>query len=250
MNKTVKTIYRSLIERESRNHLLVVMLSVLALLVVSGCAVTPQLAVGVDAIDSGRQVQDVRYILKPVVNGVDESDLHFIEYSAHIDDALQKRGMVRAETAEQANVEIAVNYGYQRRQSALVSRYSAFNDPFYFNRRCGHRLSVHCSRGFSSRHYDRFDRFDRFHHRHRGYVDVIESYRVFVTLGARQIGTAVDQSALWTTRARANFAKPDLRVTLPLLLVAAQEYIGVDTGQERTVVLSGDDLSIVSSERE
>lgn len=226
------------------------MLSVLALLVVSGCAVTPQLAVGVDAIDSGRQVQDVRYILKPVVNGVDESDLHFIEYSAHIDDALQKRGMVRAETAEQANVEIAVNYGYQRRQSALVSRYSAFNDPFYFNRRCGHRLSVHCSRGFSSRHYDRFDRFDRFHHRHRGYVDVIESYRVFVTLEARQIGTAVDQSALWTTRARANFAKPDLRVTLPLLLVAAQEYIGVDTGQERTVVLSGDDLSIVSSERE
>ena len=250
MNKTVKTIYRSLIERESRNHLLVVMLSVLALLVVSGCAVTPQLAVGVDAIDSGRQVQDVRYILKPVVDGVDESDLHFIEYSAHIDNALQKRGMVRAETAEQANVEIAVNYGYQRRQSALVSRYSAFNDPFYFNRRCGHRLGVHCSRGFSSRHYDRFDRFDRFHHRHRGYVDVIESYRVFVTLEARQIGTAVDQSALWTTRARANFAKPDLRVTLPLLLVAAQEYIGVDTGQERTVVLSGDDLSIVSSERE
>ena len=150
MNKTVKTIYRSLIERESRNHLVVVMLSVLALLVVSGCAVTPQLAVGVDAIDSGRQVQDVRYILKPVVDGVDESDLHFIEYSAHIDNALQKRGMVRAETAEQANVEIAVNYGYQRRQSALVSRYSAFNDPFYFNRRCGHRLSVHCSRGFSS----------------------------------------------------------------------------------------------------
>lgn len=181
------------------------------------------------------------------MDGVDESDLHFIEYSAHIDNALQKRGMVRAETAEQANVEIAVNYGYQRRQSALVSRYSAFNDPFYYNRRCGHRLSVHCSRGFSSRHYDRFDRF---HHRHRGYVDVIESYRVFVTLEARQIGTVVDQSALWTTRARANFAKPDLRVTLPLLLVAAQEYIGVDTGQERTVVLSGDDLAIVSSERE
>lgn len=247
MSRIVKAVYCAPIERESRNHLVVVVLSVLTLLVVSGCAITPQLAVGVDAIDSGRQVQDVRYILKPAVDGVDESDLHFIEYSAHIDNALQKRGMVRAETAEQANVEIAVNYGYQRRQSALVSRYSAFNDPFYYNRRCGHRLSVHCSRGFSSRHYDRFDRF---HHRHRGYVDVIESYRVFVTLEARQIGTATDQSALWTTRARANFAKPDLRVTLPLLLVAAQEYIGVDTGQERTVVLSGDDLSIVSSERE
>ena len=247
MSRIVKAVYCAAIERESRNHLVVVMLSVLTLLVVSGCAITPQLAVGVDAIDSGRQVQDVRYILKPAVDGVDESDLHFIEYSAHIDNALQKRGMVRAETAEQANVEIAVNYGYQRRQSALVSRYSAFNDPFYYNRRCGHRLSVHCSRGFSSRHYDRFDRF---HHRHRRYVDVIESYRVFVTLEARQIGTATDQSALWTTRARANFAKPDLRVTLPLLLVAAQKYIGVDTGQERTVVLSGDDLSIVSSERE
>ena len=246
MNRTVETVYCAPIECKSRSPLVSVMLSVLALLVVSGCAITPQLAVGIDAIDSGRQVQDVRYILKPVVDGVDDSDLHFIEYSAHIDSALQKRGMVRAETAEQANVEIAVNYGYQRSQSALLSRYSTFNDPFYFNRRCGRRLSVHCSRGFSSRHYDRFDRF---HHRHRQTIDVIESYRVFVTLEARQTGTAVDQSALWTTRARANFAKPDLRVTLPLLLVAAQEYIGVDTGRERTVVLSGDDLAIVSSDK-
>ena len=67
-----------------------------------------------------------------------------------------------------------------------------------------------------------------------------------VTLEARLKDAEADQPALWATRARANFAKPDLRVTLPLLLVAAEEYIGVDTGHERTVVLSGDDLAIGS----
>jgi len=183
----------------------VMLLSVVAMLFGSGCTVLPRLAVSVDAIDSGQAVQDVRYVLKPVVKDVDESDLHFIEYSRHIESALQKHGMTKADSADQANVEIAVNYGFKRHQRALL-RHSVFDDPFYFERRCRQRQNGRCVRWYRSRFYDRHDWF---HERYRRQVDVITNYRVFVSLEARLKDADAAQPALWTTRARARFRKPD-----------------------------------------
>lgn len=214
---------------------LAVLFAVLALLL-GGCTSIPRLAVNVDAINSGQPVRDVRYVLKPVVKGVDQSDLHFIEYSRHIDNALQQRGMTKAKSASQANVEIEVNYGHKRYQRAF-RRHSIFDDPFYHERRCVRRHKGRCMQWYP------YSRFDWWYDRPR-HVDVITNYRVFVALEARRIDAAAGEPALWTTRARARFAKPDLRVTLPLLLVAAKDYIGVDTGHERTVVLTGDELSV------
>ena len=206
-------------------------------LVLGGCTTSPRLSVDIDAINSGQPVQDVRYVLKPVVKGVDESDLHFIEYSRHIDNALQQRGMTKADAPAQANVEIEVNYGYKRYQRA-VRRHSVFDDPFYHERRCRHWHKGRCVQWYPYRSFDWW--YDRPAH----HVDVITGYRVFVVLEAKRIGAAEGEPSLWTTRAWARFSKPDLRVTLPLLLVAAEEYIGVDTGHERTVVLTGDELSV------
>lgn len=219
----------------------VVALSLVALLLGSGCTIMPRLSVGVDAIDSGQSVQDVRYLLKPAVKGVDESDLHFLEYSQHIDSALQKRGMTKAVSAEQANVEVLVNYGHKHFQRA-IRRHALLDDPFFRERRCWRWKNGRCL------HWRHYDRYDWWYDRPRHHVDVVSSYRVFLALEARLIDADKDQPALWTTRARAHFAKPDLRVTLPLLLLAAEEYIGVDTGRERTVVLSGDDMAAVSQE--
>lgn len=230
------------------NRLGPILTAVCVLLVSAGCAITPQLSVNVDAIDSGQSVQDVRYVLKPAVDGVDKSDLHFIEYSRHIDKALQQRGMQKAGSVAQANVEIAVDYGYERVEQA-VFRSSGYYDPFFFHRGCGRFNRAGCSDRFSSRN---FDRFGPSYGRHRQHVDVIPNYLVFIALEARHIdrhtniapGQAAGQSAnpsveqaaeqsaeqsaaLWATRARAHFAKPDLRITLPLLLIAAEEYLSL-----------------------
>lgn len=223
----------------------VTLLSAVALLLGGGCTITPQLAVNIDAIDSGQAVQDARYVLKPVVKGVDESDLHFAEYSRHIDNALQKHGMTRVDSVDEANVQISVNYGIKSRQRALL-RHSVLDDPFYYERRCRHRHKGQCLHRYPSRFYDHNDWF---YGPRRRQVDVLTSYSVFVSLEARLIDTDTAKPVLWTTRARARFAKPDLRVTLPLLLVAAEDFIGVDTGRERTVILRGDELAIASSKK-
>ena len=204
------------------------------LLLASGCTLSPRLTVNVDAIDSGESPQPVRYVLVPAVEGVDASDLHFIEYAGHIDRALQKRGMIAAGSAAEANVEIEVSYGHKRVVREFV-RHSIFDDPFFYDRRCRRWHKGHCVRWYPAR-------YDWWHARHHREVDVVTSYRVFVALEAHRIGAEPGAPALWTTRARARFARPDLRVTLPLLLTAAEQYIGVDTGRERTVVLSADEL--------
>jgi len=227
--------YLSAEKKRGAYRSLALIMAMLAL-VLGGCTSVPRLSVDVDAINSGQSVQDVRYVLKPVVKGVDDSDLHFIEYSRHIDNALQQKGMAKAESPAQANVEIEVNYGYKRYQRA-VRRHSVFDDPFYHERRCRQWHKGRCVRWYPYRSFDWW--YDRPAH----HVDILTGYRVFVVLEAKRIDAAEGEPALWTTRARARFSKPDLRVTLPLLLAAAEDYIGVDTGHERTVVLTGDELS-------
>ncbi|OED36943.1 hypothetical protein AB833_25300 [Chromatiales bacterium (ex Bugula neritina AB1)] len=207
----------------------------LLLLFASGCTVVPRITVGIDSISSQSSLPRFSYVLKSAVAGVDESDLHFIEYSNHIHDALARRGMVKAESADDATVEIKVDYGSTRHQRTVTRQ--VFHDDYSYSRRvCKHRNSHgKCTNWVHRRHRGLWDPW-------KSEVRVVTAHDIFVSLEARA-KDAGTQPALWATRARALVAKPDLRVTLPLLLVAARDHIGTNTGHEITVVLRGDELT-------
>ncbi len=227
------------IARAGSRSRLVHALAMLSLLtVVSGCTFLPSITVGIDGIGSGGNLAQSRYTLKSAVAGVDETDLHFLEYSAHIDAALAKRGMLPATAREPATVEIAVNYGTSRQQRTVTTPFR--NDDFFRPpRQCLRRNDQGTCTEWVRRHRDPFR--DPFHSPR---YTVVTSYRTFITLEARAIDSNDSQPALWATRARTSVATPDIRATLPLLLVAASDYIGTNTGREVTVVLRADDPAL------
>lgn len=205
----------------------------LLLLLASACTVSPSVTVAVDAISAAPTTagaEDSRYVLKPMVAGVDDTDLHFLEYAEHIHTALESRGMQPAPSADLANVEIEVNYGaspqqrlvsvpgLQRHRASLTERFCARRDD---RGRCRHWRSRPV--------YERLGLFDRLD---RGELRVQSYYRIFVTLEAFDKRDSPQRSPLWLTRARIESSRSDLRAAIPTLLAAASDYIGSDTGRE------------------
>ena len=214
-------------------------LAVFSLLVLAtGCTVSPTLAVAVDAISTERAADDARYQLKPVVDGVDDADLHYLEYAEHIHTALQSLGLRRAESAAEAAIEIEVNYGAGSDQRLVVVP-GLRSSPFRTHRYCSHRdPGGRCRLWQTRRLHDPWDVFDR---RHRDHVRVVPYYRLFLTLEAFSIGSDSDsdsgRSAIWIARAKMASGRSDLRAAMPALVAAVSDYIGKDTEREVLVVL-------------
>ncbi len=217
-------------------HRLIRCIAAAALLMLSAaCTVSPKVTVAVDAISATAVADDPRYVLVPVVAGVDESDLHFREYAEHIHNALKGSGMRRAESAELANVEIEVNYGSSPQQRLVtvpgLHRRASLND-----RHCVHRDPRGRCRQWRSRLFsDRFDLFDR---QVGDNVRVRSYYRIFLTLEAFDKTAVEKRSPLWVTRARIESNRSDMRLAMPALIEAAADYIGEDTGREVYVTLA------------
>lgn len=215
----------------------------------AACTLIPSLSVDIDSINGGELVSSGTYTLNPVVKDVGSSDLRFLEYSKHIHKALARKGLSPAEPDQLADISVDVNYGVTR-YDRTVSRPIFRNSEFYNyprKRQCRQRDS-----NGRCRYWHRYPVFyDHYRHRdlftpHR--VDVVPGFRVFITLEAYATDAADDTPALWSTRARALVRKPDLRTTLPLLLAAARDYVGTDTGHEVTVNLRADDPALSDSE--
>ena len=202
------------------------------LLLISACTVSPNIRVAVDAISAQSipEADDWRYVLKPVVKGVERTDLHFLEYAEHIHAALQAQGLRPAKSAEFANVEIEVDYGVSRQQQ-LVSVPRLQNSRATLSERfCARRDDRGRCRQWRDRPvHDRLGLFDR---ETRADVRVTSYYRVFVALEAIDQRESSQRSPLWVTRARIESSRSDLRTALPVLIAAARDYIGTDTGRE------------------
>lgn len=209
----------------------------LLLLGLSGCSFKPTMTVGVDGIGTGINASQTRYTLESAVDGVDESDLHFIEYARYIDSALQQRGMRKADSLDTADVIVAVNYGSSL-QTRTVFR-PLNNDLFHYRHRClGRPHSLRCRRLRSLHARDRFSIFAR------DRADVVVSRRAFIALEARSTEASAGAPALWATRARAAVSTSDLRVVMPWLIAAAADYIGTDTQREVVVSVDADDAGL------
>lgn len=215
----------------------IVRLAVLAILLASSaaCTVAPTFTVAVDSIAASPvSGSPQRYVLKPVVAGVDSGDLRFQTYAAHIHRALEAMAFVQASDADRADIEIEVNYGAVRDEKTLVTpRLRSLERP---RRHCRHRDAGGKCRAWQigGLHHDGFGQY-------LDEIRVVPYYRVFIALEAFAIAES-RRTALWSTRARADTAGPDLRVALPLLLTAASDHIGTDTGREIAVVLDRGDI--------
>jgi len=61
--------------------------------------------------------------------------------------------------------------------------------------------------------------------------------------------TTNTEKQLWSTVITSRGSSNDLRMVMPYLLGAAEEYIGVDTGKKLEVVINGNDERVSSLKR-
>ena len=212
--------------------------ALIAVLLLSvGCTTAPRFSATVDAIAVEGDVNH-SYVLKPVVDGVDSADLHFREYAGYIHSALESQGLVRAQSAQDASIEIEVNYG-AKRDHRIVSSPSLYTDLQRTQRVCQRRDRNGRCRLWQTRSVPREP--PELDNRLRDDFRVLSYYRLFIALEAIDIKNSAEREVLWSTRARTNRTNPDLRTAMPLLVAAASQYVGRDTGREVPVVLQLDD---------
>jgi len=158
------------------------------------------------------------YILVSGIEGVDETDLYFKEYSKYINNALDKQGYKHVDSKEKADLEIEVLYFI----GADKHYYSYSNE--YSNEYSSSNVS-------SAGEYNTFPVYLRL----RAYD--LKHYKMTKKKIYR-----------WETTVTTNIPRNDLRLYMPYLVDAMQVYIGKDSSVNSYIVITSDrdDSSIVT----
>ncbi len=221
-----------------RTSLLIVFLG-LSLITV-GC--TNRISVVVDAISSDADnAVGKRYVLTSAMEGVDNKDLFFREFSRYFEYVLQKEGYTKADSKQNADIEIFFGYGI----SDGITDISTFSWPVY-DTVGGESISItetstdssgkpttttrviyippritRVGTTFESRTYTTFNR-----------TAILEARKISVDGGSGD--------ALWKILISSVGASNHIREVMPYLAVASAGFIGKNTRKKRVFVVEHD----------
>jgi hypothetical protein len=226
-----------------RKSILLVISPLLLVLLFPGC--TTHHRVRVDALSTGEVRgfgSESSYVLASGHEGVKESDLLFKNVARHLNPVLEGRGYRLADDAESADLQIVVD-AYMSEPLVETERYSepvyVYSGGYYQS----YRVPVVNDKGKVVRyHYASYWEPSRMHH--GGWVDQnrqITVYDKILRLSARpflESGKLGDEE--WTIIVALRDSSTDYRAALPILLMAADPYIGEQTDTQEVVVIRAD----------
>ena len=220
---------------------LIALFFVLPTLLLAGCA--GYVTVNVSAISSNTVDSfGTRYLFASAMRDVDTKDLYFREYSQYFETILQKKGYIKVTHSLNADLEISFAYAISDGTTGI----SVFSWPIYetFG---GETITItEQTRGPSgkltttTRQVHVPVRVQRI-----GTEVETRSYTLFnrtATLEARVInkdGSIGD--IVWMVLISSIGNSGDLRGTMPYLAAASAEFIGINTGEQRKVVVNRKD---------
>ncbi len=197
------------------------------------CAQGLGFTVQVDSLrDPGAAVR-TRYVLVPAVENVRENDLQYREFATYIRRALAQRGFTEA-SPETADLSILVTYGIGNPET----RAHTYSVPV-FGQTGGGTATYSGSSvgpGGSTFSHGTINQPAQF-----GVVGSVTknrsvtTYFRFLTLEAVDLATYRQTQAivpLWKTTVSSTGTSPDLRLVFPVLVGAAADYVGTDTGRQ------------------
>ncbi len=225
---------------------------VFVLSVLTACA--GHVTVNVSAISSNTVDSfGTRYVFASAMRDVDTKDLYFREYSQYFDTILQKKKYIKVTDRQNADLEISFAYAISDGTTGI----SVFSWPIYetFG---GETITItEQTRGPSgkltttTRQVHIPVRVQRI-----GTEVQTRSYTLYnrtATLEARVInkdGSIGD--VVWMVLISSIGSSSDLRGTMPYLAAASAEFIGINTGEQRKIVVNRKDpfvLELKSSVR-
>ena len=209
-----------------------------------GCAGTPtpfpntvwpsyQFPITVNSIASPAAMPTERqYILLPGMKNVKSDDLQFMEFEGYIEKVLRRKGYTRTTDDKKADLLIFLSYG--------------MGDP----RTTSYTFTT--SYGYSFPVGDMW-----FSAPAKTQTNQVVSYKINLVLDAYDIKTAGQQHQIWKTTVTSSSRIPnnvpggifvvtyydisDLRVQIPYMVAAAQDYFGTNTRSTKRFVIRGDD---------
>lgn len=211
-----------------------IVLSSIIITLLVGCATGPVFHVSVDSISPPEAESKKMYILLPGLKNVETTDLQFKEYATYVERALTSRGLVKANSLEDANIAIFLAYGIGNPQDNIysyslpiwgqtgVSSSSTFGTVNTFGNTATYSGTTTYTPTYGV----------------TGFMPIVGSY---VTYFRFLILDAVDLdeykqsqkiTQLWQTTATSTGSSGDLRLVFPILVTATKPYLGEKHGQE------------------
>lgn len=214
-----------------------------------GCSLirTPRILVSVNSFTGQKNMASRRYVLRPGMEGMSETDLQFLEFCKYIDTVLSERGYTKSDNQEDADIAILIRYGVGDRETLPYT----YSSPIY-----GKTGGGTANLDTSTR-----DAFGNYVHT-TGTISSPEQYGVvgsqlntnYATTYLRYIRIdALDIKEykatqkivpVWQTEIKSRGNYDDLRTVFPYLIVAAAPYLGEDTGKQINIILKMTDNRI------
>ena len=216
-------------------------------MVMQACAVGPRFQVNIDSISgSGTEIKN-RYILLPGLKDLNEGDLQYREYATYVERGLLEKGFVKANDLDDANVAIFLVYGIgdpQEHQYTYslpiwgqtgVSSSSTFGNISTFGNTGTYSATTTYTPTYgvvgSTTHTGTRATYFRYF-----WLDAVDldEYR-----------RTEKVSQLWKTTVTSIGSSGDLRQVFPVLVGAAKNYYGTNTGKKVNVTLFENDKRVL-----
>ncbi len=222
-------------------------ITVMLAALLAGCSST--IPVKVDSITSAGQEAGRSYVWFSGMEGVAQDDLHFREFSRYFRTVLERRGY-REGSADGADLAIYFSYGVTPGRTVYYTTstpiYGWFGGDTYVYVESEGDAGKQTTRTITTPIYRRVVGVD---------VDTrsYTPFTGFATLVAKryQPGTGARQmETLWKITVSTTGRSNDLRALMPALALAAEPYIGIDSGAARVVRVKRDDPALLELRRQ
>lgn len=207
-------------------------LAAMATLFLSGCA---SYDVRVDAISSQKtSTPGNSYYLFSGLKGVDTSDLQFQEYAHYIDCAMAEKGYTRSKDVDSADVALFLSYGIGDPKESM----SSYAIPVYGQTGVSSAYTSGSVRSYGSNAYYSGTTTFTPQYGLKGFATGVKSrttYFRYFLLDAFDLKTYREKNnsvQLWSTKVTSNGSSGDLRTVFPVMVGAAKEYFGRNTGKQ------------------
>jgi hypothetical protein len=187
-----------------------------------------------------------RYVVLPLNDGVQESDLEFQEYSGYLHKMLQARGFRPAKSPEEAELAIFFGYGIGQPEERTYS----YNVPVWGQTGVASSTTTGeiTSYGNTATVASRTNYTPQYgvtgYRTETGSITTFNRYAIVNAVDVERYRQDQRVVEVWTTRMTSVGVSGDLRTVLPVMLAGARDLLGVSTGTvvQRQVDLEGPDV--------
>lgn len=199
-------------------------LILLVSLLLTACATTPEplrIRSDVDALAISDAQSKRRFVILPGDKALKAQDLQFIEFKNYVEKVLAKRGFIKADSLQDGDVVLFLNYGVGEPQAFQTS----------------YDVPVWSGWGYYP-YYRRYRFYPAMSPYYTQRIETYMLYKRYLSLEAYDMAAYLQQKTprqLWKVTVQSRGTSNDLRLTLPYMLAAMEPYVGTNTGHMVTV---------------